>query len=115
MAKAKKAVKATKAAPKASSKSDNGKTYAIVAHISWLGWILALILDKDKDPLARYYLRQTLILYLALFLSWIPFIGWIVGLVVLVFWVISLIGAINGEKKEVPLVGKLAQDWFKGL
>jgi uncharacterized membrane protein len=110
-----KAKKATKAAPRASSKSDNGKTYAIVAHIGWIGWILALILDKDKDPMARYYLRQTLILYLLAFIGMIPFIGWIVGLFVLVLWIISLIGAVNGEQKEVPVLGKLAQDWFKGL
>jgi uncharacterized membrane protein len=107
--------KAKKAAPKASSKSDNGKTFAIVAHIGWLGWILALVLDKDRDPLARFYIRQTLILYLAAFICWIPFIGWIIGLAIFIFWIISLIGAINGEQKEVPVVGKLAQDWFKGL
>ena len=115
MAKAKKAAKAVKAAPKAAKKDDNGKTYAIVAHIGWLGWILALILDKEKDPLARFYIRQTLILYLAWFLCWIPVLGWIVGLGARVLWIMSLVGAINGEKKEVPVIGKLGQEWFKGL
>lgn len=110
-----KAKKAARAAPKAASKSDNSKTMAIVAHIGWLGWIIALVLDKDKDPLVRYYLRQTLIIYLAAFLCMIPILGWILWIAIIIFWIMSLIGAINGEKKEVPLVGKLAQDWFKGL
>lgn len=105
--------KASKA--KTSGKSDNGKTYAIVAHIGWIGWIIALILDKDKNPLARFYIRQTLLLYLAAFLVAIPFVGMVISVIVFIFWIISLIGAIQGEQKEVPLVGKLAQDWFKGL
>jgi len=112
MAKAKKAVKA---APKAAKGKDDGKTYAILAHIWWIGWIVALILDKNKDPLARYYLRQTLLLFLVSFLSVIPLVGWVISVLVFVLWIISLIGAINGEKKEVPVIGKFAQDWFKGL
>lgn len=107
MAKAKKS--------KESGKSNDGKMHAIVAHIGWIGWIIALILDKNKDPLARFYIRQTLILYLAVFLAIIPFVGWVISLAVFIFWILSLIGAINGEQKEVPLLGKLAQDWFKGL
>jgi uncharacterized membrane protein len=109
------AKKAAKAAPKASGKSDNSKTYAIVAHIGWIGWILALVLDKDKSRLSRFYIRQTLLLYLAAFVSMVPVVGWIVGLAVFVLWIISLIGAINGEEKEVPVIGKFAQDWFKGI
>ncbi len=107
--------KAKKAAPKAAKASDEGKTNAIIAHITWIGWLIALLLDKKKDQFTRFYLRQLLILFLASFLAWIPVIGWIVGIAVFVFWIISLIGAINGEKKEVPIVGKLGQDWFKGL
>jgi uncharacterized membrane protein len=46
---------------------------------------------------------------------WIPFLGWIAGIALFVFWIMGLISAINGEKKEIPLIGKLAQDWFKGI
>lgn len=109
MAKATKAAKATK--------SDEGKTYAIVAYITWIGWIIALILNsKKKHDLASFHLRQTLIIFLAaLVFGWIPVVGIIVGLVLLVFWILGLIAAINGEKKEVPIIGALGQKWFKGL
>ncbi|MFV0266583.1 MAG: hypothetical protein ACK5HT_05545 [Draconibacterium sp.] len=95
----------------------DGKTKAIVAHIYWIGWVIALILNSsDKDELTSFYIRQLLGLFLlSLVLMFIPIIGWLANIVIFVFWIISLIGAINGEKKLIPLVGELFQDWFKGL
>lgn len=95
----------------------DGKTKAIIAHITLIGWIIALIINmNEKDEFASYYIRQLLGLYLTgLILSFIPIIGWIVSIVVFVFWILSLIGAIQGEKKETPIVGKYFQDWFKSL
>lgn len=95
----------------------DGKTKAIVAHITIVGWIIALVLNNnDKDEFASYYIRQLLGLYLAgIILSIIPVIGWIVSIVVFIFWIISLIGAIQGEKKEIPYVGPLFQEWFRGM
>lgn len=95
----------------------DGKTKAIVAHITFIGWIIALVLNSsEKDEFASYYIRQLLGLYLlGLVLTLIPFVGWILNIVVFVFWILSLIGSIQGEKKETPVVGKYFQDWFKGL
>ncbi|HYQ57802.1 MAG TPA: hypothetical protein VEP89_10710, partial [Draconibacterium sp.] len=73
----------------------DGKTKAIVAHIYWIGWVIALILNSsEKDELTSFYLRQLLGLFLlSIVLMFIPIIGWIANLVILVFWIISLIGA----------------------
>lgn len=95
----------------------DGKTKAIVAHITWIGWLIALIVNSSqKDEITSYYIRQTLGIYLfTLLVSIIPvlnIIGWIIGII---FWIMSLIGAINGEMKETPIVGKYFQDWFKGI
>ncbi|MFV0590032.1 MAG: hypothetical protein ACK5M7_01490 [Draconibacterium sp.] len=95
----------------------DGKTKAIVAHITWIGWVIALVVNSsEKDEIASFYIRQLLGLYLfSIVISFIPIVnifGWILTLI---FWIISLIGAINGEQKLIPLVGKLFQDWFKGL
>jgi uncharacterized membrane protein len=95
----------------------DGKTKAIVAHITIIGWIIAIVINSsEKDEFASYYIRQTLGLYLAaIIFSWIPYIGWIISIVVFVFWILSLIGSIQGERKETPWIGAYFQDWFKAL
>ena len=95
----------------------DGKTKAIVAHIFWVGWLIALIVNSSqKDEIASFYIRQLLGLYLfALVITIIPVINVIGWILVLVFWIISLIGAINGEMKETPVIGRYFQDWFKGM
>lgn len=95
----------------------DGKTKAIIAHIYWVGWVIALILNSnEKDEITSFYIRQLLGLFLfSLAIALIPVVnifGWIITLV---FWVISLVGAINGEMKEIPWVGKYFQEWFKAL
>ena len=96
----------------------DGKTKAIVAHLGWLvGWIVSLVLNQNdqKDELASFYIRQVLGLLIMGILWPIPVIGWIIGFASFIFWIISLIGAISGEPKEIPLLGKYFQEWFKAL
>jgi len=102
----------------------DAKTKAIVAHLTPIGWIIALVINMgQKEEMASYYIRQTLGLYLASFalgiLNSIPVLGWIIwavgGIIVFVFWLMSLIWSISGEIKPVPWVGQLFQDWFKSL
>lgn len=95
----------------------DGKVKAIIAHITWIGWIIALVVNmNDKDELASFYIRQMLGLWLfSIVISFIPVVNIIGWIITLVFWIISLIGAINDEQKLIPWVGQLFQDWFKGL
>lgn len=93
------------------------KTKAIVAHITIIGWIISLVLNnQNKEELTSFYLRQLLGLFLAgLILSFIPVLGWILSIVIFVFWVLSLIGSIQGEKNLTPVIGEYFQQWFKAL
>ena len=95
----------------------DGKTKAIVAHIYWIGWIIALVINmNEKDEFASFYIRQLLGIFLfSLVISFIPVINIIGWIITFVFWILSLIGSIQGEKKETPLVGKYFQEWFKAL
>ena len=99
------------------------KTVAIISYITLIGWIVALILNNPKSDFASFHIRQMLGLILAgialQVLAFVPFLGWIVSVVgwiaLLVFWVLGFIGAIQGEKKLVPVVGEYFQEWFKSL
>ncbi len=117
----------------------DGKTKAIVAHVTWVGWLIAFIVNNsEKDEFASYYIRQQLGLILTLMCYWmaafamgimggfIPFVGILVALFLIflnmavgigafVFWLISLIGAINGEERPVPWLGEYYQKWFGSL
>lgn len=94
----------------------DGKTKAIVAHITLIGWIIALVLNsQEKDEYASFYIRQMLGLLIISFLGFIPLLGLIFGIAALVLWIISLIGAASGEMKALPVVGTYFQDWFKSL
>lgn len=106
----------------------DGKTTAIVSHITLIGWIIAFVTNNSKkDPLASFYIRQMLGIFVyglavviaCMILAFIPFIGWIAGLVLYfsipVFWIISLINAFSGKMQELPIIGKYFQEWFKSV
>jgi ElaB/YqjD/DUF883 family membrane-anchored ribosome-binding protein len=96
---------------------DSGKTVAIIAHITFIGWIVAIIMNNsNKTELGSYYIRQTLgIWILTILLSIIPIVGcftWLIGLVLIIM---SVINAANEKMVPTPVVGEYFQDWFKGL
>ena len=98
------------------------KTKSIVAHITLIGWIIALVMNQsDKGANTSFYLRQNIGLYIiaiagsVLGMLTISVIGTVVSVVILILWVLSLIGALSGEQKPVPVVGDLFQQWFKGI
>ena len=97
--------------------SKDGKNIALIAHLTFIGWIVAFVMNNNtKSEFGSFYIRQMLgLMICAILLSFIPFIGWIINLGVIVLWIMSLIGSLNGEKKLTPVVGPYFQDWFKSL
>jgi uncharacterized membrane protein len=115
--------------------TDNGKTTGIISYLTIIGWLIAYFgfYQNNKSSLGGYQLRQTLLFYivyvvlrwgLALILGpiWLATgifsLGYLLDLVNFVFivlWLIGLIGAINGEKKPIPLLGERAQSLFSNI
>ncbi len=100
-----------------------GKTNAIISHFFIIGTIIALILNKDKkNPFTSFHIRQTLGLNALYILSgWVVmtyisfFIAIIINIILFIFWIIGLIGALKGEEEKIPLLGDQFQDWFKNI
>ena len=91
------------------------KTTDIVAYLTWIGFIIALVAgDKENS---KFHLNQALVLNLFALIgsfSWIPIIGILTGiwsLFVFVCWIIGFVAAINGEEKEVPF--EKLSDFFR--
>ena len=79
------------------------KTTSIVAYITWIGLIIAFCAG-DKEG-AKFHLNQALVIFLFGLLVWIPCLGQIWGIFIIVCWIMGLIAAINQEEKPVPLIG----------
>ena len=115
--------------------TDNGKTAAIISYLSIIGWLIAYFaMHKDnKTELGSYQLRQTLLLNIAaIVIGWgvgfvlgilivstgifaLIYISYVLQLGILIIWIIGLIGAINGQKKPMPLIGEKAQTMFPSI
>ncbi len=100
------------------------KTIAWLSYITIIGWVVAIInynSSAEKSSLARFHLRQTLGLFLTGMALYIlqftlifvfPFILFLIPIlyiVLVVFWVLGLVAALNGEEKPVPFLGDLFQ------
>lgn len=81
------------------------RTTDIVAYITWIGFLLAVILG-DKES-SKFHINQALVILLFSLLSIIPCLGWIWGVFMIVCWFIGFIAAINGEEKAVPVIGHI--------
>jgi uncharacterized membrane protein len=77
--------------------------------LGYLG-ILCLIplLAKKDSKFAQFHAKQGLILLIGEFFVWIPFLGWILGIIILVFWIMGIINVFSGKMKALPIVGELA-------
>ena len=97
--------------------ANDGKTIAIISHITLIGWIIAIVMNSDKKTeFGSFYIRQVLgIMLLGLALSLIPIVNFIAWILPLVMWIMSLIASLSGEMKPVFLLGDKFQEWFKGL
>ena len=99
------------------------KTRGIVAYITLIGWVIALVTNNPKDEQTSYHLRQMLGIMILGFAGSIAGVIPILGLIIVpivmiasfILWVIGLISAIEGSRKPVPFVGEYFQDWFKGM
>jgi uncharacterized membrane protein len=103
----------------------DGKSMAIISYLTIVGRIIAYVMHgNNKSQLGAIHVRQSLFLMLSGFTiaiaQWffflIPILGWIISILLyfvlmglFVLWIIGLIAAINGEEKEVPVLGRKAQ------
>ena len=106
------------------TKDTQDKTIAIVAYLTVIGLVVALVLNNEKkDLFAKYHIRQSLGLVLtSIALSLIiviPLLGWIVSIigafVLLYMWVMGLLNAINGRERPVPILGEKYEEWLKSV
>ncbi|MDY7395608.1 hypothetical protein UMM65_10170 [Aureibaculum sp. 2210JD6-5] len=101
---------------------DEGKTIAIISYLTFIGTIIAFVMNNDKkNAFAAFHIRQMvglitlgIAINLIVRFSGMPMLGFL-GLFPMILWIIGLIGAVQGQEKKVPLLGDQFQEWFKGI
>ena len=100
----------------------DGKTLAIVSYFTFIGLIIAIIMNLEKkNPFVNFHARQMLGLILMLIFSNIcekyvhTWLGSGFWAITFIFWIIGLVYAIQGEAKTLPVLGETFQKWFKNL
>lgn len=104
--------------------ASEGKKIATIAYITFIGLIIAFVMNNDKeDSFATYHIKQSLGLALtglALgIIGMIPLLGWVINIlgifVLLYMWVVGLMNAINEKESPVPFLGEKYKEWFKNI
>jgi len=107
------AKKATQVATK--EDIEKNKVNAILSYIGILIIVPLVSEDAKKSPFAKFHMNQGLVLLIASvaisFVWVIPVLGWLVGffggIALFVFWLMALIGALQGKMNKVPLLGDI--------
>lgn len=81
------------------------RTTGIVAYLSWIGFIIALLLGDRKK--AMFHINQALIINLFAMLSVIPLLGWLWSIFMIVCWIMGIVYACREQEKEVPIIGRI--------
>ena len=119
---------------KSPSDEEDGKAAGIVSYFFIIGWLIAYFgLHHSKTGLGSYQLRQTLLFHIIstllvaaldiifFYLLFSPdywaasALNWLARTSIIALWIFGFLGAINGEKKPMPLIGKKAQSMFSGI
>ncbi len=102
---------------------EEGKTAAIVAYLTIIGTIIAYFMNSDsKNTFAAFHIRQALGIHITFYVLGVLvglFDSWLVSSAFYIFIAIlgiyGLVTAIQGEQKEVPILGNYYQKWFSTI
>lgn len=99
-----------------------GKTMAIVSYLTFIGLIIAIIMNLEKrNPFTFFHVRQMLGLIIMLLVSnlveeyinsWLGTAFWIITFVC---WLFGIYYASKGEAKLLPILGEKFQEWFRNI
>lgn len=111
----------TKGAAKPETESSTGMSANVAGLLcyvaTWITGIIFVVLEK-KSTFVKFHAWQSIMTFGALtvaylILFWIPFVGWIlsilIGILMFVLWIILIIQAGTGKMWKVPLVGDWAE------
>ena len=107
----------TEGAGKPESESSTGLSANVAGLLCyvlfWVTGIIFVVLEK-KSTFVKFHAWQSIMTFgvlnvVWLIVSWIPVVGWIIGILIFVLWIILIIQAGTGKMWKVPLAGDWAE------
>ena len=74
----------------------------------WVISIIMLVVKKDNEFI-HFHAKQGVILFVGSLFSFIPILGWLIGLVSFIGMLVGFIKAWTGVRYEIPFAYKLSQ------
>lgn len=91
-----------------SEDANGNKGLAIVAYITWVGFLVALILNNEqRDDFAKFHLNQALLVHIISLLGVLPHVGSLFKLIAVVFYILGVVNAAQGKRAELPVIGTI--------
>ncbi len=90
----------------------------LMAILCYLGILVVIpLLTAKDDPFVKFHIKQGLVLLIAsvinIFISMVPFIGWVVGfviwIIILVLAIMGILNVLGGKQKPLPVIGQFAK------
>ncbi|WP_084710725.1 DUF4870 domain-containing protein [Ornithinibacillus californiensis] len=106
---------------KTSNKTSSGMDENLAGLLSYLvGFVTGIIflLIEKESRFVRFHALQSIFVFVALFvlnivLSFIPFIGWAISLIIaplsFVLWIVLMIQAYQGKLFKLPIIGDMVE------
>jgi fumarate reductase subunit D len=91
----------------------DAKEHRVRAALSYVFVLFLLPMAKRESAFCQFHARQGMVLFLVWvlvsFVAWIPLVGWLAWLSMLILNVIAIQKTLKGEMWELPLIGKYAK------
>ena len=81
----------------------------------WVTGIIFFILEKE-NKFVRFHALQSIIVLgffwlLGMIFIWVPFLYWIIWVIGVIFWIILMVKAYQGQKWKLPVAGNIAEKY----
>ena len=81
--------------------------------LGFVSGIVFLVVEKESS-FVKFHARQStvtflILLVISLIFGWIPVIGFLVLISILILWLFLMVKALQGERYMLPIVGKLVE------
>ncbi len=91
--------------------NQTNQDHRVMAVLSYI-WILSIVflLVKKDSPFVQFHAKQGVIIFAASFIfGFIPIIGWLLNIALLVLAIMGIVSAWQGTMKKLPLISSLAE------